>query len=1205
MKDRLKIGNRVSCLIEQVAPNYIVLSFRTAGNSYKGVLINENCSTVRRKIPKGFFPVKGILDQQTTDDFCNEITNRELDTTSKSTRSKKLKQSCIILDDYDLTKGIVPAEQPVNTVDSIGKSPIDSIRGLVESIDSDLSFPSSKALSPSKDKPTCIPLSTKQTLDVKSEFEQKLKDMRSDLQKRMAGFSFLNASSRLLKSPVKILNRVSSFHPSFDVFPAEEAFPSSEKKPDITGGKQVFESNPGLNTSLNINSNKPVENCSPKLLPSRNSKGMGNNSPKVASNSSPRGNSIRNLKKVKEKQKKITGKVNRPDDGTDTVKRGGRKRKYLEIKEQGDGVNQEKNYDKECSPPLKMRISAKGLEGEDELDNKESLLRRKRKRTKTKFSRKKHPRKNLKNSDTKNPDSAPPCNAVLNNTKRMPQVVKPKRIDPIQLALKNIKKYDRMRKNRNKINMLQMGKMQQKTSLRQKRNNRRNANKTLLDKTVTEGETKEARADEEHQDVPIKTKREAASKVNRCKLATDAQKPRVKNAVDSTDNVKSLTDDTAGVRDDDKPLSRYMRKKIQLQQRSLPKKDISHSTRSKKVDQVNHGVPEETNIEKSVSLEKPEKPLRRHMLKKTQHETERKEALSTHAMRKTNRNTSQPETFKEELDSSSQPDRNTNLLNAIQNIEEELVELHEQEGSAHRCNSAKASPQKISENVNETMKPNDLERPWSRYMLKKMQKQSVKHSTGDDSIQTKDLIRASRRFKSMKTQFKMEESPKKLEELHKGMIAGFDCDLVEAPTGQSAKKIESVKNTGISIVGNALTDNLTVNDNLTERNQLSKSWVTIKDFDGFDFVETKNDNFALPNDTESNSSAVTSCKESLFQTSYIDLLCHERSLPEDKNVKVNEAMSVCKPRKNRRKPMQVFKSLPNPAEEEKKRKQEQNELQERYKLENNANDTHNVDCYDRLLTNQKSVVESKGHNTRYRGTKSVLPALNMSPRKVRKPKQQKQTSDNVENAKRIISDTIMDNQRHQRNIFSKDEIGTPESSLPSSPLTPQSSTEDFNSILGVKLGSSTTSSEESSLKNIKNSKSTCNIDKSRNDLLVKKSKKKKSSLMETFKTLKPLTRCTNEIRTDDIVWGKCLGFGWWPGHVISLVKHKEETPVEEREAHVSWMGSNTRSVMQLKDLDLFLPQFRKRFVSAKKGMYFKAVSQAQSACKIKYGVINI
>lgn len=1205
MKDRLKIGNRVSCLIEQVAPNYIVLSFRTAGNSYKGVLINENCSTVRRKIPDGFFPAKGILDQQTTDDFCNEITNRELDTTSKSTRSKKLKQSCIILDDYDLTKCIVPAEQSVNTVDSIGKSPIDSIRGLVESIDknSDLSFPSSKALSPSKDKPTCIPLNTKQTLDVKSEFEQKLKDMRSDLQKRMAGFSFLNASSRLLKSPVKILNRVSSFHPSFDVFPTEEAFPSCEKKTDITGEKPVIESDPGLNTSLNINSNKPGDNCSPKLLPNRNSKGMGNKSPKVASNSSPKGISIRGSKKVKENQKKITGKVNRPDDGTDTVKRSGRKRKYLEIKEQDDGVNQEKDYDKECSPPLKMRISAKGLEREDEVDNKESLLKRKRKRTKTKFSRKKQPRKNLHNSDTKNPESAPPCNAILNNTKRVPRVVKPKRIDPIQLALKNIKKYDRMRKNRNKFNMLHMGKMQPKTSLRQKRNSRRNANKTLLDKTVSEGdntETKEARANEEHQDVPIKTKREAATKVNRCKLTTDAQKPRVKNEVDSTDDVKGLTDDTAGVTDDDKPLRRYMRKKLQLQQRSLSKKDISHSTRSKKVDKVNQGVSEETNIEK------PEKPLRRHMLKKARHETETKEASFTHNPRKTNRSTSQSATFDEELDYSSQADRNINLLDAIQNMEEEVVDLHEQEGPAHRLTLTKASPQKIkSENTNETMKPNDLERPLSRYVLKKMQKQSVTHSTGDDLIQTKDLIRTSRRFKSMKTQFKMEESPKKLEELHKEMIAGFYCDSVKAPTAKSPKKIESVKETGIGIVGNALTDNLTVNDNLTERNQLSKSWVTIKDFDGFDFVETKNENFALPNDTESNSSAVTSCNESLFQPGHIDLLCHERSLPEDKNGKVNEAMSVCKPRKNRRKPMQVFKSLPNPAEEEKKRKQEEDESQERYQLGNNANKKHNVDSYDRPLTNQKSVVESKGHNTRYRGTKSVLPALNMSPRKVRKPKQQKQTSDNVENAKRIISDTIMDNQRHQRNIFPKDETGTPESSLPSSPLTPQSSTEYFSSILGVKLGSSTTSAEATSLKNIKNSKSTCNIDKSRNDLLAKKSKKKKSALMETFKTLKPLTRCTNEIRTDDIVWGKCLGFGWWPGHVISLVKHKEETPVEEREAHVSWMGSSTRSVMQLKDLDLFLPQFRKRFVSAKKGMYFKAVSQAQSACKIKYGVINI
>lgn len=48
MKERLKVGNRISCLIEKVELNYILASFKTAGIAYRGVLINENCSAVRR-----------------------------------------------------------------------------------------------------------------------------------------------------------------------------------------------------------------------------------------------------------------------------------------------------------------------------------------------------------------------------------------------------------------------------------------------------------------------------------------------------------------------------------------------------------------------------------------------------------------------------------------------------------------------------------------------------------------------------------------------------------------------------------------------------------------------------------------------------------------------------------------------------------------------------------------------------------------------------------------------------------------------------------------------------------------------------------------------------------------------------------------------------------------------------------------------------
>ena len=78
-----------------------------------------------RTIPDNFFPIKAVLDQQTTDNLITEVTNQALDTSSKTLRSKKSKQTCLILDDYEFQEHSSP----------IGKSPIDSLCGLVESID--------------------------------------------------------------------------------------------------------------------------------------------------------------------------------------------------------------------------------------------------------------------------------------------------------------------------------------------------------------------------------------------------------------------------------------------------------------------------------------------------------------------------------------------------------------------------------------------------------------------------------------------------------------------------------------------------------------------------------------------------------------------------------------------------------------------------------------------------------------------------------------------------------------------------------------------------------------------------------------------------------------------------------------------------------------------------------------------------------------
>ena len=89
----------------------------------------------------------------------------------------------------------------------------------------------------------------------------------------------------------------------------------------------------------------------------------------------------------------------------------------------------------------------------------------------------------------------------------------------------------------------------------------------------------------------------------------------------------------------------------------------------------------------------------------------------------------------------------------------------------------------------------------------------------------------------------------------------------------------------------------------------------------------------------------------------------------------------------------------------------------------------------------------------------------------------------------------------------------------------------------------------------------------------------------------------NSIGVGDIVWGKVHGHPWWPGRVLAIsgIRNEETNNPWDRDAHVSWYGSNTSSIMHLHALQLFLPNFAKRHKRNKKGFYRVAVRQAQEA----------
>ncbi|KAJ2950918.1 hypothetical protein O0L34_g5287 [Tuta absoluta] len=75
----------------------------------------------------------------------------------------------------------------------------------------------------------------------------------------------------------------------------------------------------------------------------------------------------------------------------------------------------------------------------------------------------------------------------------------------------------------------------------------------------------------------------------------------------------------------------------------------------------------------------------------------------------------------------------------------------------------------------------------------------------------------------------------------------------------------------------------------------------------------------------------------------------------------------------------------------------------------------------------------------------------------------------------------------------------------------------------------------------------------------------------------------------DIVWGKVVGFPWWPGRVLSV------TPASR--AHVSWYASTTSSLMPCDSLSPFLDDYKIRFNKKKRGAYKEAVKQATLEAK--------
>lgn len=84
----------------------------------------------------------------------------------------------------------------------------------------------------------------------------------------------------------------------------------------------------------------------------------------------------------------------------------------------------------------------------------------------------------------------------------------------------------------------------------------------------------------------------------------------------------------------------------------------------------------------------------------------------------------------------------------------------------------------------------------------------------------------------------------------------------------------------------------------------------------------------------------------------------------------------------------------------------------------------------------------------------------------------------------------------------------------------------------------------------------------------------------------------------DIVWGKIVGFPWWPGRISQIVVSRRDNGlILNQEAQIRWLGATTMSHMPLEKLYPFLPYFKERYNKKRRGVYKNAVSQAMEEAK--------
>lgn len=961
-----------------------------------------------RTIPDNYFPPpKAILDQQTTDNLCNEINNRALDTKSKGLRSSKSKQSCIILDDYDfVSEGPIP-----------GKSPIDSLCGLVESIEArsqDWTAPSNTTSNVNRQH---TPTETKaETIAPKAEtIASNAAHLKAsainDTNKAVTGGKS-SSGSNVTKS---------IYHSTCKK--EQESKCSSQKnlevnKPHISIVTQKKEPIDPLQNSVHTKKvASPSANRAKRRKISTNVKTEHLNEPKIKKEGK--------AEKVKTTTEHEIASSTETDKSTGADNRKKRKKPKRLIL-----VKRRKNTVPES---LSSPIEEKDLKNENCSTFPNPVTTTLIKTAKPKRRSIAAEAKPLaKTSQNKKLVDAKQEKAKSQKTKQYVNknnIIKPKRIDPIMLALKNIRNYESLRRG-SRISTLNMVTRRAMIGLNEDPyGNLSNKRKSLKERIAK----------------------------NKSLLKKKSSKPT-----------------TAKPKSDDKP-----------------------AKQSEKLANI-----EETNKEKqSVKID-----------------------LAT-TVTTTTTITTQNENKKATI-----ADRSNNKITVLllDNIKPSVETIAENQ--TNKSNVKPPLDQAIAGN-----KPNV---------------EKLKHFMDSLQIKTEKIISA-----EQKPEFKPNEQ--------------VPCSNL------SSTKYAKLTLSAVSKIIES------------EYHRTVKQESPIDD------------------------SSLTS----------IDLMCHEKALSPEDTVQFGPTLILPimqTKKKNRRKPLHVFKSLPNPALEEK-------ETDGTTKNDGNNENGNSDDNAEDEATRQKGSKSpvKKSHNTRFRGSKSVVPS-HMSPRT---------------NKKRLLKTPTIKKNESKNHISVRNSITedyAEHSSVPASKLPFQVKPSPIKRLqrpalwnVSVKLyddkqpiikeeeeeEEDDNSSNGSSIKDdgIEGEHATNgnhNNDSSASVKTMPKPKKRKKhvAVYEYQKKLRPLTRCSDDaVQVGDVVWGKILGYGWWPGVVLSDAPGSLETssnPPKERSVHVSWMSSNTSSAMDVKELELFLPNFNKRFDVRKTSNYVRAVTEAQQACASKYGLLS-